>query len=582
MFSSNQKISIRQCFRLLTFDLLGISTLLVPSFLGKECKLAGILAIVIGTVLMWLYLEIIRNTLRIMNTDLLSYLRNRSVSDLQNNQPAKRYFVIRKLILIDIFAINTILGGMCCFIFSDMIKTYLVQQENILVIMIVILVVSAYSVSGGIESRARLYEIMFYFVLVPLGIMLVIASSQIKLPYLTQIDKINTFNVDNYALNIMEGGFVVFLMYITLFNLLFFPAFIKQKDIPVLIKTGKRSLMLSGAILVATYVVLLGNFGSRGMSALKYPVITLMSTINLKGSFFKRTDAFMLGVWFFTLFAFLNLNLSYAGEVMKEFFAIKSRKLHLIIVTLIFFVVTMAFRIMNQNIENSMGEENMLGKIEKMGLGAVPIFILLSVIGIPVIIGLTACQSKELATRCFPMLMAVDEDEGKVEFSYVFPKGGLKTENGKSIANPNINPVFAEDFQRAQREYEGNVSKETDTNHMKIVLLGEDFLENKELLREMLEKLQQDTDFPRNTYVCVTDEVEDLLGEKDNLNTDLGSYLEEFIENHDRKKSTGLTTVGNLIDEKDNQLLKIKLPYIEVEEENIVWERDYTLDSSII
>ncbi len=48
MFSKNNKISKRQMFRLLTYDLLGIGTLLLPSVLSKDAGKNGMLAILIG------------------------------------------------------------------------------------------------------------------------------------------------------------------------------------------------------------------------------------------------------------------------------------------------------------------------------------------------------------------------------------------------------------------------------------------------------------------------------------------------------------------------------------------------------
>ena len=48
MFSKNNKISKRQMFRLLTYDLLGIGTLLLPSALAKWSGKDGMLSILIG------------------------------------------------------------------------------------------------------------------------------------------------------------------------------------------------------------------------------------------------------------------------------------------------------------------------------------------------------------------------------------------------------------------------------------------------------------------------------------------------------------------------------------------------------
>ena len=54
------------------------------------------------------------------------------------------------------------------------------------------------------------------------------------------------------------------------------------------------------------------------MATMRFPVVTIMSTIQFKGNFLKRMDALMLGVWFFTLYALLNLHLHYGVLLLGE------------------------------------------------------------------------------------------------------------------------------------------------------------------------------------------------------------------------------------------------------------------------
>ena len=76
------------------------------------------------------------------------------------------------------------------------------------------------------------------------------------------------------------------------------------------------------------YAVLLGNFGKYSLSEIEFPAVVLMSDVQIKGSFFKRADALMLSVWFFTLFSVLNMSLYYA-VLRCENFAENTRKLYL-------------------------------------------------------------------------------------------------------------------------------------------------------------------------------------------------------------------------------------------------------------
>lgn len=60
MFSENNRISGRQMYRLMTYDLLGIGTLLVPQMLAKTAGRDGILSIGIGMAAALAYLWILR------------------------------------------------------------------------------------------------------------------------------------------------------------------------------------------------------------------------------------------------------------------------------------------------------------------------------------------------------------------------------------------------------------------------------------------------------------------------------------------------------------------------------------------
>ena len=268
MFSTNQKISIRQCFRLLTFDLLGLSTLLVPPLLSGYCVWEGVMAIVAGTVIMMIYLGFLGKVIDRMGTDMFSYL-----NIIGNKNLFYKFFRIAILMEILILTVST--AAFAGYIFSDIIKVNLVQEENIIIILAVILITSAYAVSAGIESRARVYEIAFYFVLIPLIIMLFMAVKDIKTEYILMD------GVGNSGVNIIKGAMVIILMYMSLFNILFFPSFLQEKDKNKLILTGKKALLLSSFILLMVYIILAGNIGTYAIGSIKYPIITLMSTIQI-------------------------------------------------------------------------------------------------------------------------------------------------------------------------------------------------------------------------------------------------------------------------------------------------------------
>lgn len=57
MFSENNQISGRQVFRLLTYDFLGMGTLLLPTMLADTAGRDGIFCILAGILSTFLYLK---------------------------------------------------------------------------------------------------------------------------------------------------------------------------------------------------------------------------------------------------------------------------------------------------------------------------------------------------------------------------------------------------------------------------------------------------------------------------------------------------------------------------------------------
>lgn len=177
---------------------------------------------------------------------------------------------------------------------------------------------------------------------------------------------------------------------------------------------------------------------------------------------------------------------------------------------------------------------------------------------------LMGCSTTELEERCFPMMVSVGYEDAKVSYAIGFPKEG---ETGKNSGMETEEKTFLE----AKTTYENRLNKEADYNHLKVLVLEDDFLEQKNAYEAMVDYLSKAEDFPRNTYVCVVDEVEELYEMEKSISEDLGTYLEEYLKKQEEQKDR-LLTLGDLIDEKENETMDLYLPYMEVEENFIEWK----------
>ena len=187
MFAENGKISYRQLRRLYVFNLLGVGTLVIPTeiaLLGKY----GFVAITLGFVMEVLFLA--------------------AVSKI------KKWYLKSKTAGLVIYVYEVLLGAFLAWVFVDLIRYSLIPDEWFAVVLIVILFISAYALSGGVECRARTYEIVFWFILVPLALMMAFALKDMHLKYFEIHDEMN-------IKDILYGAYVVFATSTSLFNIIF-------------------------------------------------------------------------------------------------------------------------------------------------------------------------------------------------------------------------------------------------------------------------------------------------------------------------------------------------------------------------
>lgn len=293
MFAKNNQISGRQATRLILFDLLGYSALLVPSSLSATAGRDGIFSIVIGVAAGFLYLRLLKAVMHEMQGNYSECLAESFGSVLGN--VLKAGYLIYFLLL----------AGRVTSVLAELVVNELLEKQFRLILFIVLALVY-YGVSGGIEGRARVYEILFWILLIPLFAMMLFALPTVDVDYWAPVWMGNT-------LDIFHGGYQVFLSISVLFLLPFLAEYVSGRG--QVYSCGKKALALTGIILGTLYLILLGMFGREALATLDYPVVTMMSRIQITGGFLKRTDALMFGIWFFTLYALINSLVFFAGRL---------------------------------------------------------------------------------------------------------------------------------------------------------------------------------------------------------------------------------------------------------------------------
>ena len=539
-FAQNESISPRQLYRLYVFNLLGVGTLVLPNNLARLGKY-GFISIALGVFMAWLFMWIVSEVRE----------RRKTIYDRSFDKTKYAKMLIYDLI-IAIYELSQ--AAFLAWIFVKLIRDSLIPDESFTVVLLVIMAVCAYALSGGVECRARVYEVVFFFVLIPLAAMLLFAISDVRLDYLMIEDRIG---VEFGIADIFAGAYYVLAASISVFNILF----VRERSVSQIRWSVSKAILTYAGILFLLYAVLLGSFGKYSLSEIEFPAVVLMSDVQIKGSFFKRADALMLSVWFFTLFSVLNMSLYYA-VLRCENFAKNTAKVILTfnknrgfsnnkqlscdrqkshdegnssirsrcIIFVIAVTVTLAYILES-------GDEIVKKYLGFLMCIAIPVIVVLT-IGLM----LTGCSAVELEERCFPTLAAVDivavatdetTDKEVVEFYYNMDKS--------------YEPEYADDIKTAVDSFEERLSQKADTNHLKVILIGKTLRNNKAAYSDFMEYCKTSKKFPRNTYVCMADDINDIF---DNM----GDYYEQKMNKENHEDGEPIITLGTLLDDYTNEI----------------------------
>lgn len=532
MFSENNQISGRQVFRLLTYDFLGMGTLLLPTMLADTAGRDGIFCILAGILSTFLYLKLLRYLLKGMKTSYPDFLKQKCGK------------VCGYVLWGGYFLYFILMASYTAYLFSTLMLNGLVENVSFYLVLMLILLLAFYGMAGGIEGRARVYEILFWFLMIPLFLMLFAACREVKPAYWSPV-----FMADGKE--VLSGSYYVLFCYSMVSIVLFLKEYVADRR--KCVGAAEKAVWFSGGVFAVLYLILIGLFGVEALAQMKFPAVTMMSRVQVTGGFLKRTDAFMFSIWFFTLYAMLNSMVFYSGNLAAKvirdcggYLEGKKRMLPYLILLLLVYGVTVLFY------RNQQFLDCVTFLLWKIGTPFV--------VGVPVLLFLTGERKKHnkkvrvLVLVCFL-------------FGCLFLQGCNVAELEDKTFPVLLNIRDQDDFQNVwlNHEYAGN--KEVDYNHLKVVLIERSFLEKEAEVEDMLSMLEQEKEVPWNAYVMTTESCDRLAQTEGELDVLLGNYLEELLENTSGIDQKAYPTLGMLYEERANHLETLYIPFVDIEGE---------------
>lgn len=286
MIKNNDKISENQTTILIFTTILGAGILSLPSDVAKEAGPDSLIVVLLGGILALIFARII------------GYIASKFPTETFVEYSAKILTKPFSIILnIGLIAYFLIFCSLNLRIFAEVSKSYLLNNTPIEIIMITLLFTSGYIVRYGIEPIARMSEILFPVMVVPLLI--------IFLPAIVDLDLSNFLPILRTSpLKLLRGILSTTYSY-SGFEILYviFPYIMKGEKLKRCINVSLFSIIFF-YIYITFYTI--GIFGYKETRVQLWPLLTVIKSINFPGFFIENLESLIMGIWTFAVFTSIS------------------------------------------------------------------------------------------------------------------------------------------------------------------------------------------------------------------------------------------------------------------------------------
>lgn len=586
MFAQNQKISLIQLKRLLVLELFSVSGIIIPKIAASVSGRDGAISIILASVYMLGFAFFILTLMKNMKGDYFAKSKE-SLGSILTTGVGLLY--IFKYFLCCVFAVK---------LFSEVIKESLLPDTDNRIIMLLLILVSAYAASKGLEVRARIAEIVYFFVLIPILFFLFLGL--FKVDY-TNLMPILTEDVKT----IMFGGYEIFLTFSVIELLLFVVPFIKYRERDK--KKGRRlsvavtkAVAIIGFLNLLFFVVSMGILGEKGTKETLWSMIYMIQVIKIPGGFIQRQDSIILSLWMLSIFTLLSGFLYYITVIGKTVFRVPNK--NYLLIPFILFIFGMS--VMDVETEEFYNYFSFYMKFIGIPQSIIiPLFIVLvdklkvfikykstALRGILILIFasstffFTGCKDKtEIEDRNFIQAMGIDYEEGNIKVQYILPD--LKAQTGQETEEPEslILLFEGENFIRIEEEYRLQYNKKQDFSHLKAIILGNEFANHPNSLKEFTDYVGNKYELGKNTLIFLAkDTSEEIMKLNGDLEGGIGGYLEKLFQVNLANSDKEEVTLGDFVRGMDNQNEVVRIPLIKakdtyIQTDGLAMLKDYFL-----
>jgi spore germination protein len=365
----------------------------------------------------------------------------------------------------------------------------------------VMLAVCAYAAAKGMETRARVAEVLFALMIIPFLFVFVVALLDADFSNLQP-------SFANDARNLVWGSVRLGFILTGLECLLLVTPFVPRE------KNLKRAVMgaigFAGLIIIAITLITIASIGG-GVESEPWPVLGMTDAINIPGSFIERQEALMFGFWIITAFALGNALLFFGGLLLRDMFKRISLSVGVILTAAAVFCVSI---FPFQKEETHLDFMYMTSGL--FFLVILPIALLIAskiqkklLLLIFCVIFFTGCWDKvEIENRAFVVAMGIDKGEENYVVTLSIPVSDDE-ENSERVKS-----ATGRTIPEALKKLDKKDNKQLFYGQTKVIVFGEDLLDDRELFCGALKSLDNVLESTRRIHVLAAKDAEKILETK--------------------------------------------------------------------
>lgn len=429
-------------------------------------------------------------------------------------------------------------------VFYRVLHDYLFPDRSFLFLAVPFLIVCCYGAGKGEVLRARTEEFLFWFVVVPflLAVVLVLKDANVT--------EIKDAVIPSLSFSRIKGIAIPLALYTNVELLVFFLPKVKKEE------RGKKAvfaavlscLLLNGLLLIATLLVL----GAKGAADFDWPGLKVLESAKVPGGFLERLDSLIICFWMCSVFAAISGLLLCGATLMGMWKKREEKEVPKGLIWLLSMLIfLLAYGILQNEhavtwfVRYSLFFDLPLGiltvlfvKFKKVAAKksgrkmAVCLLLLVS------LVPLSGCSAiHDVEQYDYVLTLGIDPGQ-QAAYRYTFAIATAKNTKTKSVE--------ADSLLEAVQNYEQSHSHKLQLGHLRALVLGSVFYSDLPTLDQVLATCRREPQLALTTSLYGAEneakkEMEQCPEEK----LTLGEYLDDLVANQESK-----------MDSKDNSLYR--------------------------